>query len=182
MALRGCQWASLVIASVLALEVHAADDIVRLPLGKVGTLSVPTPTGAKRIQPPRSSGAMLSFESAQRSRMQLLLTPIPLESGFMADAEVREMVERGAARARPQAVETAFPFTPLKGDQARGYYFRATDRAPGPDEYKYLYQGAVLVGASVVTFTVLYNDDGKHEAEAALDVVRKMQLRAAGGI
>jgi hypothetical protein len=125
---------------------------------------------------------MLSFESAQRSRMQLLLTPIPLESGFMADAEVREMVERGAARARPQAVETAFPLTPLKGDQARGYYFRATDRAPGPDEYKYLYQGAVLVGASVVTFTVLYNDDGKHEAEAALDVVRRMQLRAAGGI
>jgi hypothetical protein len=33
------------------------------------------------------------------------------------------------------------PLTLLKGDQARGYYFRATDRAPGPGEYKYLYQG-----------------------------------------
>lgn len=114
--------------------------------------------------------------------MQLLLTPIPLESAFMADAEVREMVERGSAGVRSQAVETAFPLTPLKGDQARGYYFHATDRAPGPGEYKYLYQGAVMVGASVVTFTVLYNDNGKREAEAALEVVRRMQLQASGGI
>lgn len=179
---RGFKWTSLVIGPVFAFAVHAAEDVVRLPLGKIGTLSVPVPLGAKRVEPPRGSAAMLSFESTQRNRMQLLLTPIPLESGFMADGEVREMVERGAARVRPQAVETAFPLSPLKGDQARGYYFRATDRAPGSEEYKYLYQGAVVVGTSVVTFTVLYNDDGKREADAALEVVRRIQLRAVGGI
>jgi hypothetical protein len=39
-----------------------------------------------------------------------------------------------------------------------------------------------MVGASVVTFTVLYNDTGKREAQAALEVVRRMQLHASGGI
>ena len=182
MAPRSFTWVCLVVGSVFTLAVHAAEDVIRLPLGKIGTLSVSVPTGTKRVEPPRGSAAMLSFESTQPNRMQLLLTPIPLESGFMADAEVREMVERGSAGVRSQAVETAFPLTLLKGDQARGYYFRATDRAPGPGEYKYLYQGAVMVGASVVTFTVLYNDTGKREAQAALEVVRRMQLQASGGI
>ena len=182
MAPRSFTWVCLVVGSVFALAVHAAEDVIRLPLGKIGTLSVSVPTGTKRVEPPRGSAAMLSFESTQPNRMQLLLTPIPLESGFMADAEVREMVEQGSAGVRSQAVETAFPLTLLKGDQVRGYYFRATDRAPGPGEYKHLYQGAVMVGASVVTFTVLYNDTGKREAQAALEVVRRMQLQASGGI
>lgn len=100
----------------------------------------------------------------------------------MTDEEVREVVERGSARVRAQSVERTFPLLRLQGEQGRGYYFRATDRAPRPDEYKYLYQGAVVVGATIVTFTVLYNDDAKHEADAALEMVRKMQLQSVGSI
>ena len=177
-----CRWASLIIGAVFTFAVHAAEDVVQLPLGKVGTLSVTVPTGAERTVPPGGSAAMLSFESVQRNRMQLLLTPIPLATSFMADEEVREVVERGSARVRAQSVERTFPLLRLQGEQARGFYFRATDRAPRPDEYKYLYQGAVLVGTTIVTFTVLYNDDAKHEADAALEVVRKMQLQTVGGI
>jgi hypothetical protein len=97
MAPRSFTWVSLVAGPLFAFAVHAAEDVVRLPLGKIGTLSVSVPTGTKRVEAPRGSAAMLSFESTQPNRMQLLLTPIPLESGFMADAEVREMVERGSA-------------------------------------------------------------------------------------
>ena len=179
---RHCRWMSFAIAAFFALAIHAAEDIVRLPLGKVGTLMVPVPAGSKRTEPSSGSAAMLSFESVQRNRMQLLLTPIPLATSFMADEEVREVVERGSASVRAQSVERTFPLLRLQGEQARGYYFRATDRAPRADEYKYLYQGAVLVGATIVTFTVLYNDDAKHEADAALEVVRKMQLQTVGGI
>ena len=108
--------------------------------------------------------------------------PDPLATSFMADEEVRKVVEHGSARVRAQSVERTFALLRLQGEQARGYYFRATDRAPRLDEYKYLYQGAVLVGGTIVTFTVLYNDDAKHEADAALEVVRKMQLQTVGGI
>ena len=169
------------LGCLFAFAVHAADDRVQLPLGKLGLLFVPIPAGADRIEPPRGSAAMLSFES-RRSRTQTLLTPIPLESGSMSDAEVRQMVEGGVAHVRSQAVESAFPLSSLSGNQARGYYFHATDRAPAAGEYKYLYQGAVVVGRLVVTFTVLFNDDGKRDAQAALDVVRRMQLQASGGI
>jgi hypothetical protein len=60
---------------LFALAVHAAEEIVRLPLGTVGTLVVLVPAGAERIEPPSGSAAMLSFESVQPNRMQLLLTP-----------------------------------------------------------------------------------------------------------
>jgi hypothetical protein len=177
-----CRWASLVIGAVFTFAVQAAEDVVRLQLGKVGTLSVTVPTGAKSVEPPQGSAAMLSFESVQRNRMQLLLTPLPLRTSSMADEEVKEIGERGSVKVRAQSVERTFPLLRLEGEQARGYYFRATDRAPRPDEYKYLYQGAVIVGATIVTFTVLYNDDAKHEADAALEVVRKMQLQTVDGI
>ena len=54
--------------------------------------------------------------------MQLLLTPIPLESGFMADAEVREMVERGSAGVRSQAVEAFFLSRCSRVTRREGYF------------------------------------------------------------
>jgi len=74
-------------------------------------------------------------------------------------------------------VEKSLAVKSLRGPQARGYYFKATDPAPKPGEYRYLYQGAVRMRMIVVTFTVLYNDGAEDDAEAAVAAVRGMKLR-----
>jgi hypothetical protein len=53
-----------------------------------------------------------------------------------------------------------------------GFYFSATDRAPKPDEYKFLTQGVVRVGELSVTFTILTNDGQDAVVKQALDALK----------
>jgi hypothetical protein len=53
-----------------------------------------------------------------------------------------------------------------------GFYFAATDRAPKPDEYKFLTQGVVRVGELSVTFTILTNDGQDAVVKQALDALK----------
>ena len=94
------------------------------------------------------------------------------DSSFNSSARVRALVEETAVKLSPQAVERAIPIHEIHGTAGRGYYFSATDKAPGPDEYKYLTQGALAVDDLLLTFTVLTNEANSAVVNDALDVVR----------
>jgi hypothetical protein len=51
------------------------------------------------------------------------------------EATIRSEVAAAAKKAASQSVEGTLPLQELKGIEGRGYYFSATDRAPGPGEY-----------------------------------------------
>jgi hypothetical protein len=154
---------------------------IELRLGNAGTLLVEAPAGMERTQPTRGSLAALEFATHAEGRAMLLLTPIPRADAFIADEELRKTVEAGIASVRDSAVEREFPLTALRGEQARGYYYLATDRAPKPGEFRYLTQGAVAVGGVIVTFTILHNKGAEAIAQAALESVRRLRLRPTRG-
>jgi hypothetical protein len=93
-------------------------------------------------------------------------------AGAMDDAKIRSSVTSAAKSAEPQSVEGSLPLRNLLGASGPGYYFRATDRAPKPGEWKYLSQGMIRTGAIALTFTILTNDGQAPVEKAALEMIR----------
>lgn len=98
----------------------------------------------------------------EASPFVVMITPRWAEAGAEADfgtpKGIHAIVERAAQAAEPQSVEGRLSIVTL-GGQGPGYYFKATDRAPKPGDFKYMTQGAIRVGELVCTFTILTNDD-----------------------
>jgi hypothetical protein len=92
--------------------------------------------------------------------------------------DIKRSVAKAAEELKGQAVEKSFDPIELKGPSARGYYVKATDRAPKPGEYKYVTQGMVALGEIGVTFTILTNDGQAAIVDAALQMVRDAKVSA----
>jgi len=122
----------------------------------------------------RSPSPGISLESKTPGRMQLLLTPLPVQK---SEVDVRRLVQDTADRIGPESVERKLKIEAIRGNQAVGNYFKATDPAPKAGEYRFMYQGAVIVGSALVTFTILYNDGAEKDAELALSTIRTLRLR-----
>src|SRR4029450_4869802 len=86
--------------------------------------------------------------------------------------ELRAAVQRGVDGAKTQALEKELRVVEFQGRTGPGFYFSATDRAPKPDEYKFLTQGAGRVGELSVTFTILTNDGQEAIVKQALDALK----------
>lgn len=107
-------------------------------------------------------------------KFQLLVTAFWETGRPLPDVEsLRGYVEKAATDAKQQAVEKDIDIQKLSGDHANGYYFQATDRAPGPGDYRHLTQGIYRAGGLMVTFTVLTNDGQGAVVDSALAMLRK---------
>ena len=88
------------------------------------------------------------------------LTPVPA-----GDSRWRDSAKAGALEADPQ-------LTALKGRGSEGWYFFVTDRTlvdkpPRPEDWKYLRQGALLMGESLLFFSMFSNVKDGAAPEAA---------------
>ncbi|WP_284618935.1 hypothetical protein [Aquabacterium humicola] len=102
-------------------------------------------------------------------------TDLPLPT----DASVREAVRQVAAQAAPKAVEPALEVIKLDVPEAFAHYFAATDKAPGPDEYRYLLQGQLAIRDLTVVFTALMNDDHAASTAKTLQLLKSMRRTQA---
>ena len=167
---------NLAFAAIAALAFAApAASSHDYGLGDLGSLQIDLKPGWRVTQPPAGSGATISIEAAAPGKMRLLMTPLPTPQ---SDQALREATQHAADGIGPQSVEKSLTLKSLRGAQAQGYYFKATDPAPRPGEYRYLYQGVMGMRSIIVTFTVLYDDGAEQDADDALSAVRSMKLRA----
>lgn len=169
---------AILLTALLGPFSALAGGIREFPVGAAGILQLGIDDGWRETRPPSDSGATVSMESTVPGRMHLLLTPLPLQN---SGGDIRSIVQRTADRIGPDSVEKTLRLEPLRGVEASGYYFKATDPAPKPGEFRFMYQGAVAVGRSLVTFTVLFNRGAEKDAELALSAVRDLRLVARSG-
>jgi hypothetical protein len=104
----------------------------------------------------------------------ILLTPMwtpNTDTPLPDDASVRDRVAAAASAAQSQSVERTLAVKELFGKANRGYYFTATDRAPKPDEWKYLTQGIIRIGHIDLAFSVLTNDGQDSVVKSALEML-----------
>ena len=99
--------------------------------------------------------------------------------GYNSDQQIHLHVESALARVRPSALETRIPIHRLAGRNLVGEYFRATDRAPKPGEFRYLTQGCAALDDLMLTFTVLSNDERGIVAREALAMLQGARKEAA---
>jgi len=147
----------------------------RYPMPGHGSLGLTLPVSWRDElrQPPSRLPPTIVFKPATGAPFQVFVTPIwpPRDAPPSTAEDLRRSVERAAEQAKARAVEQTLEVKELRGSSGSGYYFSATDRAPGPGEYKYLTQGMIRVGGLVVTFTILTNDGQASVAADALAMV-----------
>lgn len=164
----------------------AVGDEALVNLGEPGALVLPLPQDwSHEIGPADADTPPTVILQAPHADIVVLVTPFWAHEGAELDygtaGSVHRVVERSAVEIAPGAAEARLAIEPIGGGRT-GYWFFATDkslvgRAPVPNEYLYLIQGAVMVGDLLCTFTVLTNDTPSADAELALEMLRNAAHR-----
>jgi len=138
-------------------------------------LKIPVSWKDELRQPPHGLPPTIVFKPGIGKPFEILITPIwpaSKEKQPMSSEKLKQLVQQEAERAKSQAVEKTVPTQELRGSSGMGYYFSVTDRAPGPEEYKFMTQGMIRVGNLTVTFTILTNDGQEKVVTDALSMLK----------
>ncbi len=122
------------------------------------------------------------FHPAGGNAFKVMVTPIALPSSEAPDlGKLRASVEQTRAQVAPQAVEKDIVVHELRGAEAAGYYFTATDKSAGsgPDDYRVMTPAEVFVGRVLLVTTVFYNDDSGKVRERAIAMLTSAQFKPA---
>lgn len=90
-------------------------------------------------------------------------------------AGIRQSIEDMGKAALPQAVEKTCDIRQFQGTSSIGYLFTLTDKAPKPNEFKYLTQGGYGVGRLILLFTILSNEKDSEVSKLTLEMVGNAQ-------
>jgi hypothetical protein len=133
-------------------------------------------------QPVDGGPPTIEFRPREGAAFEIYITPDwPEPDKAVPDAEtLREIVRGEAERMREQAVEQTPEVRRLQGASGVGFYFVATDRAPQPEEFRYMNQGALEVGDLTVTFTILTNEGQDAVVEEAFAILKTAVHRDTG--
>jgi hypothetical protein len=72
--------------------------------------------------------------------------------------EVRVLIERTGQAGLAQAVEKTVKVHEFGSSGKKGYYISLTHKAPKPDQYRHMTQGAIGEGNLLLGFTLLMNN------------------------
>ena len=99
------------------------------------------------------------------------------EKDYNSPAKVKALVDEDRKGLASSAVEKELVLVPLNGTAARGYYFFATDKAPKPGEFEYLYRAGVGVGDLLLRATILTHKKDTDDIKDALAALRDARQR-----
>jgi hypothetical protein len=174
-------------ASLCAPAQEIADEsgLRRFELPNRDTLELTLPAGwVEHVEQPEGGGPpTIEIAVAEGGPRQVFVTPEwpdPLAKELRELPALRDAIREMAERARSQAVEPYLEVRQLDGANGTGFYFAATDRNPGPDEFRYMHQGALLVGDLTLWFSVLTNEGQDTIAVEALAMLQAAVHRRTG--
>ncbi len=127
---------------------------------------------SKPLQEPPS--VLLRFKPPEGDSFYVQVTAVWLDAAKCANAtpkSIKAKVQKSSADPLKRAVEKEAKIEELRGEQTMGYYYSLTDRAPPPDEYKYMTQGIATTGEMMVVFTILRRENNAADKTAALQML-----------
>jgi hypothetical protein len=168
---------ALVAAILGVLSGAAAAQLQRYPIANHGALELQVPDGWVGEASGGAPNAPPTIQfSAPGRDFSVMVTALWSPSGDAAVPErIRAAIEKQAAAPEisERAEEATRPVQELRGPQANGYYFSATDKTwkAGSGDYRHVTQGGMAVGTLAVTFTILSNALAP-DRDAALEMLR----------
>ena len=174
--------------ALFAVGAARADDPAgfrRYELPNRDTLELTLPAGWEdQLEQPEGGGPpTIVMGIRPGGPRQVFITPEwpdPTGKAVRELAQLRDAIRDAAERVKPQAVEPYLEVRQLNGANGVGYYFAATDRDPGPGEFKYMNQGALQVGTLTLWFTILADDGEDTVAVEALAMLQAATHRRTG--
>ena len=169
---------ALTSALLLAATLAAAEPttVRTFAVADHGSLQLSAPKSWPVEMRPAAGSALptIAFGPGEGATYRVLITPLSMarKAEPVPAPAVKQMVERAAQDAAAQSVEASLTVKELKSGAHVGYYFSATDRAPNPDEYKYMTQGMFGLGEILLSFTILTNDGHGTVVPAALNMIK----------
>jgi hypothetical protein len=122
----------------------------------------------------------ISLSPSEGGEFDVMVTPLwspKNEKDFNSPAKVKTLVDNDRKGLAPSAVEKELVLVPLNGAAAHGYYFFATDKAPKPGEFEYLYRAGVGVGDLLLSVTILTHKKDSQSVQDALASLRDARQR-----
>lgn len=177
-------WLCLLLAIAMPVSAGAAD---RISLGAVEQqkLSIEVPNGWEQTESKQAMPGSVSVRLVRRAPPEVAINvtafPVPESSPIdVTDkAAILTLVRDTSARFAAQSVEGTLEVVALEAGPLHGGHFTATDKAPGPGEFKYVSQGLAAHGNLMVSFTVLSHDEPAKAREVLIDVVKSLQVADA---
>ena len=177
-----------ITASLFAgVATRAADSagLKRYELPNQDTLEMTLPAGWEdQVEQPDGGGPPTIVMSIRPDGpRQVFITPEwpdPTAKEVRELAQLRDAIRDAAERVKPESVESYLEVRQLNGANGVGYYFAATDRDPGLDDFKFMNQGALQVGSLTLWFTILANDGEDTVAVEALAMLQAATHRRTG--
>lgn len=166
---------SLGLVFNVSADDHLKERALAIPGRGMLVVSSPHAWSQEISQPPEKIAPTIRFSSKAEEKFEVRISAFwspTNDSSFNSPVKVRAIVEDTVNELEPWLVETDIPLFELNGGSGTGYYFSATDKAPGPNEYKYLTQGAMAVEDLLLTFTVLTNETDSPVINDALNMLR----------
>ena len=165
---------ALALTASAASAAEPADQLRVYEVKGVGALALRVPWEWKQKR--NEDSAFPSFEwrpiKGPDFTVRIEALPAAKRCRVPCDLEsVRFIVGNTASEVKARSLEPQIKLEPLKGRNAQGYYFNATDRAPKPGEFKFLTQGVLATGELVVYFRILVNDGQQEAVRTALAVL-----------
>jgi len=165
---------ALAVAAVGLLIAGAAlAGDVRLDSPGGGFIVLTAPAGWRHAKWPDRAHT-LSFTPPTGKAFQVLVSSLGVPPAHVKPGleVLRQMVDEAARNAAPQSVEKTLRTEEFETATVQARYFFATDRNPGPGQFKYLTQGVALVQGAGITFTILSNGDANAVVAPALKMIR----------
>jgi hypothetical protein len=181
MTTRTNRWRAFILLASWPLSALAGSSQIALPSGDELWLAIPATWNQKFEAPDNKTPPSVWLTQRQGPTFNVFITPLtstPAGSALADPNKLRAIVTSISRDALAQSVEMSMPLHELTSPDVHGFYFSATDRAPKPNEWKYLTQGMVIINGAPFAFTILTNDGQEAIAKAALELIRTASLHA----
>jgi hypothetical protein len=181
---------TILAVSLLALAaggLSRAEDSVprRYELPNLDTLELVLPAGWRDTvdMPPGEAELTIQLGPVAGDPFEVFLTPVSPDRTAPTVPDVTSLqsaVRDAASRVQPQAIEESLEIRRLQGTDGVGFYFSATEREPHPEDFRYMTQGALLVGELTLWFTILSNDGQEQVVAETLAMLQAALHRGTG--
>lgn len=146
-----------------------------IPAHGLLALNLPQAWRADLRQPPGGLPPTISISPTSGQKFELLITVVwdaKSPAATPQSDEIRRVIEQSGRAALSQAVEKTLTIQEFGSEVGKkGYYVRMTDKAPKPDEYRYMTQGGIGEGNLLLMFTFLTNSATTADQQAVLTML-----------
>lgn len=176
---------AVIFAAFAASALAGGERVHSYTLKHSGELHLTTPADWQDEIKPGKNGwfPTIVFRPASGNAFQIMVTPVAPSVGdptpMPSIDTIHASIKRGRDKAAPEAVEKNIAIQELRGANVNGYYFTATDKAPGngPDDFRIMSHFEVVTGRVLLMVTAFYNDDSGKVLEHAIAMLKSAQFK-----